>query len=376
MKATLQTIHGSFLFMRNRYGVPIRLMLGLLVVLLAAHIALPYFVRYYLNAQLAHMGDYRGHINDIDLALWRGAGRVEGLTFVKIDGQVPVPLLKVPGAELALSWSSLWHDRAIVGRMTLEHPELNFVDGRTEQQSQTGAGVDWRARLEALMPITLNEVHVQDGRVAFRNFQSTPPVNLQATAVNASLYNLSNVRDVQGKRVAHFEGRSQVLGQALLEATADFDPFGTMDELELHLRVTDVELTRLNDFARAYGKFDFVTGSGNLVIEAQVVDGQLHGYVKPLLHNVEVFDWQQDVAQEKKNLFRSLWEAVVGGGQTLLKNQRADQFATRIELSGSLRQREISPLQAFIAILQNAFVQALSPSFERPLIDSDQDEHQ
>jgi len=350
--------------MKKRSSLPFSILLALGVLLLGLHSALPYLIRNYLNEQLASMGDYRGQIADVDLAWWRGAYRIDGLTIVKVAGQVPVPLLEAPTVDLALSWRSLWHDRAIVGRVIFERPELNFVDGRTAQQSQSGAGVDWRAQLEQLLPITLNEVRVEDGRVAFRNFQSKPPVDLQATAVNASIYNLTNVSNAQGKRVAHFEGSAQVLGQAPLEATADFDPFGTLDEFELRLRVTDVELTRLNDFARAYGGFDFAAGSGDLVIEAQVVAGQLHGYVKPLLRNVELFNWQQDVEQEPLGLLFSIWEALLGSGQTLLKNQQEDQFATRIELSGSLRQREISPLQAFIAILQNAFIQAFSPSFE------------
>jgi hypothetical protein len=51
----------------------------------------------------------------------------------------------------------------------------------------------------------------------------------------------------------------------------------------------------------------------------------------------------------------------------VLKNQRQDQFATRIELSGSIKDRDISPFQAFWAILRNAFVQAFTPRFERAL---------
>jgi hypothetical protein len=66
--------------------------------------------------------------------------------------------------------------------------------------------------------------------------------------------------------------------------------------------------------------------------------GQLSGYIKPLLRDVEVFNWEQDVTAKDKGFFRSIWEALVGGGETLLKNQRKNQFATRVELSGSVHQ--------------------------------------
>jgi len=49
----------------------ILLSIGLLLILL--HLALPHLVRNYLNEKMADMGDYQGHVEDVDLAWWRGA---------------------------------------------------------------------------------------------------------------------------------------------------------------------------------------------------------------------------------------------------------------------------------------------------------------
>lgn len=353
--------------MKRRYSLPLYALLGLALVLLALHLALPYLIRDYLNDRLADMGDYRGRIADVDLAWWRGAYRINGLRIVKVDGDVPVPLLDAPTIDLSVSWHALWYDHGVVARVIFEAPELNFVDGgERPEDSQTGAGVDWRAQLEKLLPITLDEVRVVDGRISFRNFSSQPPVDLQAGDVHASLYNLTNVADENGERVARFEGRALLLDHAPLETTAVFDPFENFQDFEFRLRATGIELRRLNDFSAAYGKFDFNAGSGDLVIEANADEGQLHGYIKPLLRDVEVFDWRQDVEHEDKGFFRSIWEALVSGGETLLKNQQKNQFATRVELSGRVDDRDISPFQAFLGILRNAFVQAFNTRFENP----------
>lgn len=352
--------------MKRRYGWPLKALLTLLLLLLVAQLTLPWLIRDYLNGKLAEMGEYRGHIDDIDLAWWRGAYRINGLSIVKADGSVPVPLLDAPGIDLAVSWQALWQDRAVVARVVFEAPELNFVDGGADKrQSQTGAGTDWRDQLNKLLPITLNELRVLDGRIAFHNFTSTPRVDLDASQVNASLYNLTNVADSQGERVARFEGRARLLGHAPLEVEATFDPFKNFEDFQLRLRARDIDLPRLNDLARAYGRFDFRRGQGDLVIEARADNAQLSGYIKPLLHDVDVFDWRQDVENEDKGVLRALWEALVGGGETLLKNQRRDQFATRVELSGNVHQQDVSAFQAFIAILRNAFVEAFTPRFER-----------
>ena len=351
--------------MKRRYSWPLWTVAGIVVLLIAADIALPYLVRNYLNDKLATMGDYRGQVADVDLALWRGAYRINGLSIVKVQGKVPVPFVNAPVIDLAVSWHSLWYDRAVVAQVIFIKPELNFVDGGTNKQaSQTGQGTDWRAQLNKLLPITLNEVRIDDGRITFNNFNSTPKVKIEADHVNASLFNLTNIADAKGMHEARFEGKALLPGNAPLETSATFDPFSNFEDFDFRLRSIGIELKSLNDFASAYGKFDFNAGSGDVVIEAQAKKGTLSGYIKPLLRDVEVFNWQQDVENQNKSFFRSIWEAVVGTSETVLKNQSKNQFATRVELSGSVHQQDISGFQAFLQILRNAFIQAFNTRYD------------
>ncbi|MDV9033486.1 DUF748 domain-containing protein [Pseudomonas sp. RAC1] len=352
--------------MKARYRWPLLGLAGLVVLLVALHLALPYLVRDYLNDKLADMGDYRGQVNDVDLAWWRGAYQINGLKIVKTSGKVPVPLLDAPLIDLSVSWHALWYDQAVVAEVAFVRPELNFVDGGSKQNSQTGQGTDWRAQLEKLLPITLNEVRIDDGTLTFRNFNSKPPVNLKATRLQASIRNLTNVRDEAGRRDASFQATALIAGDAKVESRATFDPFSDFDDFEFRLRATGIELRRLNDFASAYGKFDFNAGNGDVVIEAQAENGRLKGYIKPLLRDVDVFDWQQDVENKNKGVFRSIWEALVGASETVLKNQPKNQFATRVELSGSVHQQDISAFEAFLQILRNGFVQAFNARYEQP----------
>ena len=357
--------------MKARHRWPLVGLAGLVVLLLAVHLALPHLVRDYLNDKLADMGDYRGRITEVDLAWWRGAYQINGLEIVKTTGKVPVPLLDAPLIDLSVSWHSLWYDHAVVAEVVFMRPELNFVDGGNKRDSQTGQGTDWRQQLEKLLAITLNEVRIDNGTLTFRNFTSKPVVDLKATQLKASIRNLTNVRDDQGRRDASFEGTARLLDDARVESRATFDPFSGFDDFEFRLRATDVPLRRLNDFARAYGKFDFNAGHGDVVIEAQAEKGRLTGYIKPLLRDVDVFNWQQDVQDKDKGFFRSVWEALVGASETVLKNQPKNQFATRVELSGSVHQRNISAFEAFLQILRNGFIQAFNARYEQSPPDPD-----
>lgn len=354
----------SQLYMNNRYRISLCALLGLSIGLIALYIALPWLLRDYLNDRLAHMGDYRGQISDIDLALWRGAYRINGLSIVKVNGKVPVPLLEAPAIDLAISWRALWETRTVVAEVAFERPQLTFVDGGNAANSQTGEGVDWRTQLRSLLPIHINEIRVIDGTLAFRNFTAKPPVDLQASEINGHLLNLSNVSVADNSRPASLKATAKVFEQAPVQASANFDPLGQLDDFDLRLRITDIQLKQLNSFTRAYADFDFAAGQGDFVMELDARQGKIKGYAKPLLRNMEVFDWQQDVAAKDKNLLTGAWEALVGGGSWLLKNQRKDQFATRINIDGDLNAYDVSRWQAFKAILRNAFVRAFDSRFD------------
>src|SRR5688572_6656750 len=88
--------------MKRRYSWPLWAVAAIVALLVTLHLALPYLVRDYLNDRLADMGDYRGRIADVDLALWRGAYRINGLQIVKVDGKVPVPFVDAPLIDLSV----------------------------------------------------------------------------------------------------------------------------------------------------------------------------------------------------------------------------------------------------------------------------------
>lgn len=57
---------------------------------------------------------------------------------------------------------------------------------------------------------------------------------------------------------------------------------------------------------------------------------------------------------------------MVGASETVLEGQQKNQFATRVELSGSVHQRDVSAFGAFLAILRNGFIQAFTARYEQP----------
>ena len=67
---------------KKRLWLPITI----IVLLIVARLLLPYFVKNYVNKTLANIPGYYGQVEDIDIALWRGAYVIHGLYLNKLDG--------------------------------------------------------------------------------------------------------------------------------------------------------------------------------------------------------------------------------------------------------------------------------------------------
>src|SRR5690606_41896742 len=157
---------------------------------------------------------------DVARTWWNGAYRFKELVITEADGVQQVPFVDLPIMDIKVRMRALWKEGVLIAVVDLHEPELNFVDGESEAEKQTGEGVDWRAQLEDMVPVRLNEVNVHSGTVFFRNFSSDPPVNINASNIQMTVRNLTNAPDAQGQRSASMDGTANFLGHAPVEAAA------------------------------------------------------------------------------------------------------------------------------------------------------------
>jgi hypothetical protein len=172
--------------------------------------------------------------------------------------------------------------------------------------------------------------------------------------------NLTNVRS-DDRRPAVFKAQAQILEDAPMQAEAHFDPFGDFTDFALDVKVDNMQLPKLNNLLRAYLLVDVKSGRGDFVMQLDARNGELNGYAKPLLRDLDVIDWKKD----RSNPLKLAWKVLAATTFSIFKNHDADQFGTRIPISGRIDQPQVSTLAAIRGILHNAFVQAFKPEFEK-----------
>ncbi|MFT3701317.1 MAG: DUF748 domain-containing protein [Agriterribacter sp.] len=331
---------------------------SLLILLVAFRIALPYILLRYVNKQLTMIDGYNGHVDDIDVALYRGAYTIKRIKLDKTGGKIPVPFFAAPIIDISVEWSALFHGR-IVAEIEVDKPVLNFVNGPTKETDQTSIDNDWTKVVDNLIPIKLNRFQINNGTVHYRDFHSDPKVNIEATDIDILAENLNNAKHKKDALPSTVTVTASVYnGRVSLDMK--INPINKIPVFDLNAKLTPVQITKMNDFLQAYGNFDAEKGSISMYCEAATKDKVLTGYVKPVIKDLQVVNWKED----KKNLPKLVWESIVQAASWILTNHKKDQIATMAEFSGRIDKPDVNVWVIIGQLLRNAFIQALYPALE------------
>jgi hypothetical protein len=331
------------------------------VVLILIRLALPFIVKTYVNHQLDKAGNYTGKIGDVTISLWRGAYQIKDINIFKRNGEVRDPFFNATLLDLSVQWKELFHG-AVVGEIEMQNPKLNFVSGPTKEQSQAGEDAPWNQTLKSLFPFQLNRFEINNGEIHFQNHFSKPPVDIYITELSVTATNLTNARNNKQTLPAGIAANAKTLGHGQLDFGLHFNPVATAPQFELTAAITNVDLVQLNNFMKAYGKFDVAHGNFALFTSVAAKDESYEGYLKVFFDHLDVFDWEKE---RKKNVLQIFWEAIVGGVATILKNHPQDQLATKIPIAGSYNNSKVGVWTAVANLLENAFIRALVPKLDQ-----------
>jgi hypothetical protein len=335
------------------------ILLIVLAALISLRAALPYIVKSYVNKTLAGIPGHRGHVEDIDMSLWRGAYVIQDLIIEKVAGNIPVPFISAKTIDLSVEWSALLHG-SLVGEIEFINPKISFVQGPTEKESQNGKDANFIETVKKLFPVKINRFDVQNGEVHFRNFHTDPKVDIHLDSLFLHAKNLTNSERLSKVLPASIDAKGKAMHTGKFKGHLDIDPYEQKPTFNLDIQLEQVELTTLNSFFDGYASVDVESGVFEMYAEVAAADGKFTGYVKPLFKNMRILDLKKDA----KKPLKLLWQAVVAAVAELFTNHSTDQLGTKIPLSGSFDSPNADILSTIGGILKNAFIKALLPGIE------------
>ena len=330
-----------------------------IVLLVAIRAAMPTVIRDYVNDQLQALEQYNGQVEDVDLALLRGAYGIDNIRIVKTGGKQPVPFFAADRIDLSVEWRSLLRG-SLVAEGVFHSPNINFVQGETKEQSQTGEGVDWGDRLGEMFPFRFNTITVHNGTITFLAPGIRTADAMKATNVEGQVTNITNVADKGKETFADFHTTAQVLDGGSAEISGSVNPMDSQPTFDVNLQVRTVKLPQVNPWLRQYIKADAEAGDFELYMEIAAADGKFQGYAKPVLQNVNIYSSEEP----EENPLKRIWEGLVEFAANVLENDEKEQVAARIPFTGTIDNPETSILETIVSVLRNAFVSAFARSLE------------
>ncbi len=336
---------------------------SVIALIIIARLILPYVVLRLVNDRLAKIKGYYGHVEDIDIALLRGAYKIDSIYINKLDSntQKQTPFFSAALVDLSVEWKALFKG-SIVGEMVFERPIITFTKDKVEPKQIKKDSSSFKDLKKDLMPLQINRVEINDGTIKYKDEFSKPKVDVALTKAYVLATNLRNSYDSSAILPASLRATADVY-EGKFSLNVKLNPLAKEPTFDLNAEVKNTNLVKLNEFFQAYAKVDVNKGTFGLYSEVAAKEGKFKGYVKPLIKDLDVLGKED----RDDNIFRKAWEGIVGGVGEIFQNQSKDQVATKVPFEGSLKNPDTDTWESILKILQNAFIRAIQPSIDQEI---------
>jgi hypothetical protein len=335
---------------------------SILGALIIFRLILPWIVLRYVNNKLAHLEEYYGHVEDIDIHLYRGAYEIRDIHILKKvekgTQKDTIPFFSSPSIDLSIEWKAIFHG-AIVGEISVEKPVVNFVKEKHKGENVKADTADFAQLVDDLMPVTINRFDIHNGEVHYRDLEAKPKLDIAMKKIEITATNLTNVTDSKELLPATLKGSGEAY-DGKFDLNVKFDGLAKVPTFDMNTELKGLNLVLLNDMLREYANVDVKKGTFSMYGEFAAKNNQFGGYAKPILKDLDVVQWNK----EEGDLKQILWETAVGAAAEILQNQRKEQLATKIPIKGSFDNAKVNKWHAISYVLRNAFLQALRPSLD------------
>ncbi len=346
---------------RRKKKIWLIILISLIVLLVIVRILLPYIVLKYVNKTLNELKEYQGHVEDIDIALIRGAYVIKDIRLDKKDSLTnkvdSIPFFRSSSIDLSVQWAAIFKG-SIVGEIYVNDPVLNFVKGKHTNEDVKADTTDFRVTIKKLMPLTINHFEISNGQIHYIDKYSSPQVDVAMKNLQVKADNLSNVNDSAKLLPAKLVADGDVY-KGKFNLTVDFNAFEKQPTFDLNAGLKNVDMVSLNPFFKAYAKFQVDQGNLGLYTEFAAKNGDFKGYVKPIIKDLKV--------KKEGDFVDIVWENIVGGIAKILENRKKEQVATKVPIEGKFDNPDTGLWTAINYVLRNAFVYALRPSIDNEI---------
>jgi hypothetical protein len=336
------------------------------IVLLLVRFAASPLATYVTNRRLAAMPQFQGHVEGVQLSLWRGTIGFTKLELTDRAHPEDGVIVAVAHGMLSLSLPPFFRGRvggegAVEGARVIMVKRLETPQDEQEQAKKLGKPMvrAWQEVLTKEFPIELSRIEVEDSAFRFDDRSDPQAVSLELDQVNLTAAGFSNREKGGDPLPATLRMTARIGGSGSLLVGGRADPAERQPRFEMRLELKGLSLPKIHDFLVRYALVDVSSGEFDLYTEVTAANGQYDGYTKPFFKDLKF----EAVPDPEKSLLRRAATKVASVVQGALKNERGD-VATKAPFHGDFDANQVDVWVTVENLLRNAFIQALREGLE------------
>jgi hypothetical protein len=326
-----------------------------------------------INGKLAAMPGFEGHVDRVNLALWRGGADLHEFVLHEKGHENDTPVVHVKRVSGKAAIPSLVRGK-LMGELLVDGAEIVAVKDqifgalkeaggkakeKTEQVKQEAGS--WQEALGKAFPMEITKFEMKNSKVRFIDRSHEPAIDVGIENLHIVGSGLKN-RNEGDPLPAKVTLEGETTGQGKLRIETQADPLARAPRFATKMELREQQLPPLNALLQAYMGVDLGSGVFELYTEIKAENGTYNGYSKPFLKDLD-FKTPDD---KNKRLGQKIKEGAADVVTTVLKNKNDQKVATEAPISGTLTNNNTVDVWTTVDnLLRNAFVEALRTGFGR-----------
>ena len=326
--------------------------------LVAIRMVLPSIILSETNKFLSSFSkDYTLHIDDLDLALFRGAYRFEGVTG-KMH-KYNEPFLKLDRIDISLAWRELLKgklqtDIVIDGMKFLLSTELlNVVKGNkdTSKKDAKNAG-------DKLFPMEVSRIDIKNSELQIGDVEGLPPeLRWRVSQIEGRLTNAVPTKE---DPISLITLKGALFDKSDLKVLAQYKVLETPIAWYSAIELRNFELSNANELLKRKVALTFKAGSLDLYGEVKGEKNKIEGYVKPFMKKADIVGDTKDFSTLKHFGI----EVATATANIILRTTSQHVVATKVEFNYQNSKFDWNASKAISEAVKNGFQSKLEPGIE------------
>jgi hypothetical protein len=330
-----------------------RWVFGVVLALIAFRIMMPEIIKNQINKKLQDLGAYTGHVEDVDLALYRLASSIQGFEIRKKNSNLP-PLVRVDNTSADLSWTALTRGD-ISADVEVDRAVITLSDSAIANQKQLGTEQNWFEVFNNVAPVTIESLSVVNSAIHFSTADVPIPINIEKLTIQAHDLTTRPKNDL-----SPFTMSAEIQGHAGMAAAGHVGALSTIPpKADIDFSLKNFDFSTVNKVLRKYVPIDITKGRLDVFSEVATSNWNVIGYSKVFLKDADIIAPKQKFASGRHFIFEILGAL----GNWLLQNNKTKKVAFFAPFEIKNKKIAVDNGEAFWSSIENRS-DALKPGIE------------